>query len=364
MSELLILKPEGFNEYKIIIENSFNTLIENLKELNIENKKICIVTEKYVAGIYLERISSILYENCKAVSSYVFKPGEKHKTLNTVQGIYEHLINEHFDRNDLLIALGGGVTGDLTGYVASTYMRGIDFIQIPTTLLSQVDSSIGGKTGVDFKQYKNMVGAFHHPRLVYINVETLKTLPAREFSSGMAEVIKHGMIMDLTYYKWLDENKTKILEYENNILIEMIYKSCHIKKTVVEEDPFEKGLRAILNFGHTIGHAIEKYKNFELLHGECVSLGMVAALRISFDRGNISFEELSSAIKLLKFFRLPTFVPSINTDKVSNFTLSDKKMDSGVIKFILLDSMGKALIDKSVTSSEIKSSINNLKNGE
>ena len=211
--------------------------------------------------------------------------------------MYEFLIKNHFDRNDILIALGGGVVGDLTGYTAATYMRGIDFIQIPTTLLSQVDSSIGGKTGVDLKSYKNMVGAFHHPKLVYINVKTLNSLPRREFSSGMAEIIKHGLIMDKEYFVWLNNNSNHIKSLDTKILVEMIYGSCFIKKTVVEEDPNEKGLRAILNFGHTIGHAIEKSKKFKLLHGECVSLGMVAALRISFDREQISYEQLSKAIK-------------------------------------------------------------------
>lgn len=364
MYELLKLKPEGFKEYKIVIENTFDSLIDYLSELSIENKKICIVTETNVAAIYLRELTQLLSNNCKFVTSFIFKSGEKNKTLKNVQGVYEHLILNHFDRNDILIALGGGVTGDLTGYAASTYMRGIDFVQIPTTLLSQVDSSIGGKTGVDFKQFKNMVGAFHHPRLVYINVQTLKTLPAREFSSGMAEVIKHGMIMDFEYYAWLEENKNKIINLDNSTLKEMIYKSCFIKKTVVEEDPFEKGLRAILNFGHTIGHAIEKYKKFTLLHGECVSLGIVAALRLSYDKGSVSYNELSSAIKLLKFFNLPTYDKKLNVEKISTFTLSDKKMDSGIIKFILLKSMGNAIIDKSVSSADIKSLINNLKNGE
>lgn len=364
MSDILYLKPEGFKEYKIVIENSFEFLLENLKELDIKNKKICIVTEKNVADIYLDKIINLINGNCNFVTSYVFKSGEKNKTLNTVQGLYEHLIISHFDRNDILIALGGGVTGDLTGYAASTYMRGIDFIQIPTTLLSQVDSSIGGKTGVDFKQYKNMVGAFHHPRLVYINVETLRTLPDREFSSGMAEVIKHGIIMDRKYYKWLDENKVEILSLKNEILKEMIYGSCYIKKTVVEEDPFEKGIRAILNFGHTIGHAIEKYKKFKLLHGECVSLGMVAALRLSYERENITYEELASAINMLRMFRLPIHDKVLDTEKISEFTLSDKKMDSGIIKFILIESIGHAIVDRTVTSTEIKSAINNLKNGD
>jgi len=364
MSNVLTLNPGGTKGYRIVIENSFEMLVENLKDFNIINKKICIVTESNVSPIYLDIINTILSGNCNSIKSYIFDAGEKNKTLNTVEGLYEVLIKNHFDRNDILIALGGGVVGDLTGYAASTYMRGIDFIQIPTTLLSQVDSSIGGKTGVDFKQYKNMVGAFHHPKLVYINVKTLNTLPKREFSSGMAEVIKHGMIKDLEYFLWLDENKDKIINLDYKTLEEMIFKSCFIKKQVVEEDPFEKGIRAILNFGHTIGHAIEKSKNFRLFHGECVSLGMVAALRLSYERKFIIYEDLSKSINLLKKFNLPTYEKKLKIDEIYDFTLSDKKMESGIIKFVLLSKLGKAEINKTVTSNEIKECIKSLVNGE
>ena len=188
----------------------------------------------------------------------------------------------------MLVALGGGVVGDLTGFAAATYLRGIDFVQVPTTLLSQVDSSIGGKTGVDFLQYKNMVGAFHQPKLVYINTTTLKSLPEREYFSGMGEVIKHGLIKDADYYEWIKENIDAIKAREHEAVREMIYQSCLIKGGVVERDPKEKGERALLNFGHTLGHAIEKLKDFTWLHGECVAAGCCLAAEISCIKGNIS----------------------------------------------------------------------------
>ena len=182
--------------------------------------------------------------------------------MNTVQKLYETLISENFYRDDLLLALGGGVVGDLTGYAAATYLRGIDFIQIPTTLLSQVDSSIGGKTGVDFEQYKNMVGAFYQPKLVYTNISTLKNLDGRQFLSGMAEVLKAGLIKDSKFYEWIINNLFEIMELNESIIENMVYQSALIKVNVVINDPTEKGERALLNFGHTIGHAIEKHMNF------------------------------------------------------------------------------------------------------
>lgn len=189
--------------------------------------------------------------------SIIFEAGESQKNLDTVKMIYEKLILAKFDRKDLLVALGGGVTGDITGFTAATYLRGIDFVQIPTSLLAQVDSSIGGKTGVDFDSYKNMVGAFHMPKLVYINVSTLTTLSDEQFISGMGEIIKHGLIKDSAYFDWLIENHDRILARDKDVLMEMIRVSCNIKRVVVENDPTEKGDRALLNFGHTLGHAIE-----------------------------------------------------------------------------------------------------------
>ena len=210
--------------YDILLTETFDQLKTELLKLGCDKKKLCIVTDSNVTPLYLNEIKSIASESAVHVTEYVFHAGEEYKNLDTVREIYKHLIHEKFDRKDYLVALGGGVVGDLCGFTAATYLRGIDFIQIPTTLLSQVDSSIGGKTGVDFDSYKNMVGAFHMPKLVYTNVSVLKTLPKIQFSNGMGEVIKHGLIKDKQYYDWIKKYKTQILEREYEFLEEMVYK--------------------------------------------------------------------------------------------------------------------------------------------
>ena len=269
--------------YDIFFANDFNSLPELLAGQGIADRRVCIVTESNVAPLYLDEIRNQLDGKCKELISIIFEAGESQKNLDTVKMIYEKLILAKFDRKDLLVALGGGVTGDITGFTAATYLRGIDFVQIPTSLLAQVDSSIGGKTGVDFDSYKNMVGAFHMPKLVYINVSTLTTLSDEQFISGMGEIIKHGLIKDSAYFDWLIENHDRILARDKDVLMEMIRVSCNIKRVVVENDPTEKGDRALLNFGHTLGHAIERYLDLKLSHGACVGIGCCLASVISYN---------------------------------------------------------------------------------
>lgn len=252
-----------------------------------------------------------------------------------------------------MIALGGGVVGDLTGFTAATYLRGIDFIQVPTSLLSQVDSSIGGKTGVDFMQYKNMVGAFYQPKLVYMNLNVLKTLPKDQLISGFGEILKHGLIRNHDYFLWMNEHEKEILALDYNTLEEMVYQSCLIKRDVVERDPKEKGERALLNFGHTIGHAVEKLSDFGLSHGVCVGLGMIAASYISCQQGNLTKEQLSFIEETLKHFGLLIRVSGQNPDDVLRTTKLDKKMVGNQIKFILLKTPGDAYIEKNLTDEQI-----------
>ena len=252
-----------------------------------------------------------------------------------------------------MIALGGGVVGDLTGFTAATYLRGIDFIQVPTSLLSEVDSSIGGKTGVDFMQYKNMVGAFYQPKLVYMNLNVLKTLPKDQLISGFGEILKHGLIRNYDYFLWMNEHEKEILALDYNTLEEMVYQSCLIKRDVVERDPKEKGERALLNFGHTIGHAVEKLSDFGLSHGVCVGLGMVAASYISCQQGNLTKEQLSFIEETLKHFGLLIRVSGQNPDDVLRTTKLDKKMVGNQIKFILLKTPGDAYIEKNLTDEQI-----------
>lgn len=344
---------DGRPIYDIVLSDSFDGLEEELKKLGCAEKKLCIVTDSNVAPLYLEEVKKLISGCCRSVTSYVFPAGEENKNLDTVRGVYEHLILNHYDRKDYLVALGGGVVGDLCGFTAATYLRGVGFIQIPTTLLSQVDSGIGGKTGVDFDAYKNMVGAFHMPKLVYTNVSALKTLPAEQFSAGMGEVIKHGLIRDRDYFEWLDENMDKILRKDPEICKAMIQGSDVIKREVVELDPTEQNERATLNFGHTLGHAIEKLMNFSMLHGHCVALGALAAMEICKKRGLVSEEDVRRYRHLMERCGMPASVSGLCTEDILAATKSDKKMEAGVVKFILLDGIGHAFIDRTVTGDEM-----------
>ena len=354
MERRMTVHQDGNPIYDIVMSDSFGSLATEVAKLAVEGRRICIVTDSTVAGLYLEEVRERLAGCCKEVVTFVFPAGEENKNLKTVQALYETLILNHLDRKDLLVALGGGVVGDLCGYAAATYLRGVSFIQIPTTLLSQVDSSIGGKTGVDFDAYKNMVGAFHMPRLVYTNVKTLTTLSQEQFSSGMGEIIKHGLIKDAAYYQWLKDNREKIMARDLEACADMIERSDEIKREVVEKDPTEQGDRALLNFGHTLGHAIEKLKNFQMLHGHCVGVGCIAAAAISQKRGYLTEARVQDIRETMKAFQVEEKVSGVDPAQVIVATKNDKKMDGNTIKFILLKEIGSAYVDRQVTEEEMK----------
>ena len=360
MSKRITVKQNQTPIYDIVIENSYDNLSKELETIEAKGKKLCIVTDSNVAPLYCETVKNALEQVASKVTVFTFPAGEESKTLDTVKQLYSHLIEEHFDRSDMLVALGGGVTGDMTGYTAATYLRGIDFIQIPTTLLAQVDSSIGGKTGVDFDQYKNMVGAFHMPKLVYMNLSALNTLSEEQFASGMAEVLKAGLIKEGEFYEWVISSLYEIIEKDPEVLETLVEKSCSIKRLVVEKDPTEKGERALLNLGHTIGHAIEKLMDFKLLHGQCVALGTVAAAHISWKRGLLNTEEFFEIRDMMVGFDLPISMVGLTPEEIIAATKLDKKMEQGSIKFILLKSIGKAFIAKDVTEEEMTAAINFL----
>jgi 3-dehydroquinate synthase len=360
MSKCINVKYEGKPLYNIVIEQSFDKLAEEFDKLGITGRKLCIVSDSNVAPLYAKYVEDQLSKTGNKIFTYVFEAGEANKNLDTVEDVYEFLIKNHFDRKDMLVALGGGVVGDLTGFTAATYLRGISFIQVPTSLLAQVDSSIGGKTGVDFRAYKNMVGAFYQPKLVYMNISVLKSLSDRLFNSGFGEIIKHGLIKDAAYYEWLRDNISNIKSRNSDALEQMIYVSCNIKREVVEKDPKEKGDRALLNYGHTLGHAIEKLMNFKLYHGECVTLGMIAALRISVNRGDIDEKAYNDAIDMFKLYDFPLNVTGITAEDVVKVSKSDKKMDAGKIKFILLKEIGNAYIDYDVTDEEMLAALKDV----
>ena len=253
----------------------------------------------------------------------------------------------------MILALGGGVIGDMAGFAAATYVRGIDFVQIPTTLLAQADSSIGGKTGVDVGGYKNMAGAFYMPVLVYSNISTVLMLEKRQYLSGLAEVIKHGMILDKEYFEYLRENEEGLAGQDPEFLLDALFRSNEIKKQVVEQDPYEKGLRKLLNFGHTIGHAIEKDSGFTLFHGECVSIGCAGAIRISENRGMITADERKEAVAFLESTGLPVRTAIPSADSILPLIKLDKKNSAGVLSFVLLKGIGNAVTCPDVSSAEI-----------
>ena len=356
----LLVKRKGDFHYPIYFENDFKNLATAIKEEKLDGRKICIVTDSHVAPLYHDSVKAVLQQISSEVFSFIFDAGEKNKNLNTVQELYKTLIKNEMDRKGLLVALGGGVVGDLTGFGAATYLRGIDFIQVPTTLLAQVDSSVGGKTGVDFLQYKNMVGAFHQPRLVYMNMSTLQSLPDREFTCGMGEILKTGLICDGEFFRFVCQNQATIRSLDLDMLSRMIRRCCEIKAGVVERDPKEQGERALLNLGHTVGHAVEKLKDFQLLHGQCVGIGLIAAAFLSMSRGLLTKQEYEEIRMGCQSYDLPLSVDSLNAEDVLAATKKDKKMENGHIKFILMDGIGKSFIDKTVTDEELLQAIREI----
>lgn len=360
MNNTITIRQDEKPIYDILLEQDYLAACQVLTGLGTKNKKICIVTDSTVGKHYAEALKEVLRPYTKKVECFTFPAGENSKNLNVVSELYETLIKAHFDRKDILIALGGGVVGDLTGFCAATYLRGIQFIQMPTSLLAMVDSSIGGKTGVDFLAYKNMIGAFHQPSLVYMNLKTLLTLDEKQYFSGFGEIIKHGLIKDSNYYQWLKENREKLISRDLETLREMIYKSCLIKKEVVEKDPKEMGDRALLNFGHTIGHAVEKLLEFKLLHGECVAVGIAAASHISWKRNDITFDEYEDIKNTLMSFHLPVCVSGITPEEILSVMAHDKKVEGDKIKFILLHGIGGSKVDTTVTRAELFQAIETI----
>lgn len=345
------------NKYSIYFENSFDNLLKAFELSELQNRKVCIIADDNTKKFYSDEILKLLKSFYKDVSIFDFKSGEQNKNLNTIQHMYKFFLDNHLDRKSVIVALGGGVVGDMAGFAAATYMRGIKFVQIPTTVLAQVDSSVGGKVGVDFEGTKNIIGAFYQPTFVYINVNTVKTLPQREFSAGIAEAIKYGMIINKDYYEYINQNKTKLLNTDEQILKQIIKQCCAFKADIVSKDEKENGLRQILNFGHTIGHSIEALLNFKLIHGECVAIGMVAAAYICYNRKYISYTELQNFKSLLEYFKLPICVQNIDADKVYNQMFLDKKVSNNTISFILLNKIGEAFVTKDISKTEILEAI-------
>ncbi len=307
--------------------------------------KVAVVSNPIVNDLFGETVRRVLLQAGYSVTTILVPDGEEHKNLQTLQQIYDGLIRQGFDRTSGLVALGGGVIGDMAGFAAATFLRGIPFVQVPTTLLAQVDSSVGGKTAVNHPLGKNLIGAFYQPRHVHIDVATLDSLPDREFSAGMAEVVKYGVIRDADFFRSLAASREQLLRREPGPMISAVKRACQIKANVVEVDEKEGSLRAILNFGHTFGHAVETLSGYgEYRHGEAVAIGMVVAAKMSRRLGFCSGEDVLSIKELLKAFRLPVDPPSFTVESCMEAMMRDKKVRGGVLRMVFNRGIGDCLV--------------------
>lgn len=342
--------PLGESSYTISIDGGLLSHVEVITE-TIKSKQIAIVSNAVVADYYLATLVDSLNQGVENahIEKIILPEGEVHKTQETLNQIFDHLIEKRFSRDCLLIALGGGIVGDITGYAAASYQRGVDFIQIPTTLLAQVDSSVGGKTGINHRLGKNLIGAFYQPKAVIIDTDVLKTLPPREIAAGMAEVIKYGLIRDKDFLSQLDEQLALAMQLSPDIMAGIIQRSCQHKADVVEADEREKGERATLNLGHTFGHAIEALTHYQTyLHGEAVSIGTMMAAELSCLLGYLSRADVDFMETLFHRANCPTDLSgcdkSLTSNEIRSAMQRDKKVAAGRLKLILLQSLGQAII--------------------
>ena len=320
----------------------------------IQGKDCLIVTNETVAPLYLDVMKSNIDD--KTIEVITIKDGEHYKTIDTWSKIIDKLTAMRANRDTTIIALGGGVLGDIAGFAAATFMRGLPFIQVPTTLLAQVDSSVGGKTGVNHKDGKNLIGSFYQPRMVISDIDVLSTLPDREYKCGLAEIIKYGAIYDVDFFAWLESNMSELLNRVPKKLIYAISRSCQIKANIVGEDEFEIGKRAILNFGHTFGHALENIMGYgELLHGEAVAIGMIIASKLS----PINSLERNRLISLIKSANLPHKIELNDEKQMLDVMKTDKKVKNKKLRFVLLRSLGEAFVEEDLSEKEILDAINN-----
>jgi len=324
-----------------------------LKEYKLSPATL-LVSNSSVDRLYGDKVTRSLQKAGFQVTREVIPDGEEQKTLQTASRLYDAAASARLDRRSGVIALGGGVTGDLTGFIAATYMRGLSYVQVPTTLLAQVDSSIGGKVAVNHSRGKNLIGAFHQPILVWSDLETIKTLPYRELLTGLAENIKHGIISDPSLFCFIRDNLARILAAEPASLTEMVQRSCRVKVAVVEEDELEVGLRAVLNFGHTFGHAVENVTGYcRYRHGEAVALGMAAASRLASRLGILPEEERDQIISLIGRAGLPVAETGLDPDELYSAVAYDKKIVAGEVRFVLPVRVGKVEIFQGIKQADI-----------
>lgn len=341
---------------------------EHLSKI-LRRPKVVVVTDENVAAHHLGPLQSALEAKDISVKSFILPAGEKTKSFPQLQSLCSDLLQAGVERNDMIVALGGGVIGDLTGFAASILRRGVDFIQIPTTLLAQVDSSVGGKTGINTPEGKNLIGAFHQPQLVLADTGALKTLSTREFIAGYAEVVKYGLINDLPFFNWLEANVDKIKSGDEAARIHAITKSCQAKADIVAQDEKEGGVRALLNLGHTFGHALEaatSYTSERLVHGEGVSIGMTLAMYFSQHLGLCSGQDAQRAENHMKAAGLPTRMEEIpgelpDTDALINLMAQDKKVVDGQLTFILTKAIGESFITREIATSDLHAFLSSIR---
>ena len=335
----------GERRYPIFIGSNLNP--QELLEPYIHGKQVMIVSNDTVAPLYLDRYKAALENLGKTVATCILPDGEKYKNIEHLNLIFDALLEAGFNRDCTVLALGGGVIGDMAGFASACFQRGVYFIQVPTTLLSQVDSSVGGKTGINHPLGKNMIGAFQQPQVVLADMSQLSTLPDRELSAGLAEVIKYALLGDEEFLVWLEANMKGLIARDEQLLAEAVYRSCAHKARIVANDEKEQGERALLNLGHTFGHAIESYLGYgEWLHGEAVATGMVMAADLSHRMGWISLEDLERTKKIISRAQLPIVCPKIPLDDFLAYMAHDKKVLNGQLRLVLLQQLGKAVITR------------------
>ncbi len=321
---------------------------------HLKRKQVAVVTNTTVAPLYLEQLTLSLQGFGVSVLPIILPDGEAYKNTQTLNTIYDALLQNRCERSTTLIALGGGVIGDLTGYAAATFLRGVPFIQIPTTLLSQVDSSVGGKTGINHPLGKNMIGAFYQPQVVLADIDTLKTLPPREFSAGMAEVIKYGLMRDAEFFDWLERNVEALMALDEQALSYAIYRSCQNKADLVALDEHEQGDRALLNLGHTFGHAIENAMGYGVwLHGEAVAAGTILAADLSQRLGWLTSLDSKRVTDILQAANLPVTAPNLGVERYLDLMGHDKKVEDGKIRLVLQQGIGKAVISSDYAADKL-----------
>lgn len=338
--------------YPIIIGDELLEDVPTMLKKEEPNVKYILITDSNVDKYHTKKFFDLMKGEGLKTEKIVIPPGEQTKSITTYNNLIQQLINLEADRSSILIAFGGGVIGDITGFAAATYMRGIKFIQIPTTLLSQVDSSIGGKTGINLPQGKNLIGVFYHPEKVFIDISTLDTLPEEELRNGLIELVKHAIIKNKKLFYYLKENIQKIINKEEDVLKTVIYQSLKIKKEIVEQDEKEKDIRKLLNYGHTFGHAIESLNGYKIPHGKAVCAGMMLAAKLSKELGFIKDEELKEHNVLLSKIILQG-IKKISASKMLNETKKDKKRLNAKLNFILLKGIGKAFITSEVPEDKL-----------